>query len=248
MSIWGISHPPIKLAMHHNLWNVVDLIFPPHCAGCNQLGDRWCSVCAESVTMLPIKICPHCNKNIDHDHNCAITKYLDQLHAFAIYEAPLSSAIQQLKYKQNIGIAEKLAFYIFVLYNINKVEVDMVIPVPLSEQRLKSRGFNQASLIAKPFSLAIKRPNSLQALSRTKETRSQVGLNKSERLKNVFGAFKADPAPVKEKNIILIDDVLTTGATMQASAFALKEAGARSIIGLTVAQALHTTFDLDKKF
>ena len=116
----------------------------------------------------------------------------------------------------------------------------MVIPVPLSQKRLHERGYNQSFLLALPFSMMINKPINKQSLRRFKETRSQVGLDRHERFNNVSEAFLADSTVVRGKNIILIDDVSTTGSTLEACASALKIAGARDIVALTLARAVHT--------
>jgi ComF family protein len=241
MPLWGIHKPPKKLIFYHYFWRVLDTIFPPHCAGCSTLGERWCTDCASGIRKINTNTCPYCKRPAENKHQCDGIKSLDFLRAFALYAPPFSTAVQQLKYKRNIGMAEILAFYLLELYNTFKIEVDMVIPIPLSEKRHKSRGYNQVSLLARPFSLAIRRPIYNQALTRIRDTRSQVGLNRQERSSNVTGAFTANPTIVAGKTILLIDDVLTTGATMEASAYALKIAGAKGIMGLTLAQAIQTS-------
>jgi ComF family protein len=117
-------------------------------------------------------------------------------------------------------------------------QIDVIIPVPLGVARQKERGYNQAALIARPVALGTGRSYRPKALSRVRETKTQVGLSIEERRKNVGGAFKAERQRVVDKNVLLIDDVLTTGSTMEACAAALIEAGAGKVYGLTLARAL----------
>ncbi len=116
-------------------------------------------------------------------------------------------------------------------------KADIFIPTPLSAKRLKERGYNQVAMVAKPLSLALGLPYAPQALARRKETRSQVGLSHQERKENTRGAFWA-AGDVRGKNVLLLDDVATTGSTLSAAAEALLTAGAREVYALTVARAL----------
>jgi ComF family protein len=117
-------------------------------------------------------------------------------------------------------------------------EIDVIVPVPLGVARQKERGYNQAALIARPVALETGWAYRPKALSRVRETKTQVGLSIEERRMNVGGAFKAEGEGVAGKNVLLIDDVLTTGSTMEACAAALIEAGAAKVFGLTLARAL----------
>ncbi len=123
------------------------------------------------------------------------------------------------------------------LYRSMNREVDWVVPIPLSALRLRERGYNQASLIARPLAWQIGKPFRPGALSRVVATRSQVGLNREQRRANVRQAFRAAP-DVAQKRVLLVDDVATTGATMDAAARALRQTGAVAVIAITVARAL----------
>jgi len=113
---------------------------------------------------------------------------------------------------------------------------DLLVPVPLSRERLAERGYNQSALLAGEICAAVKLELSEPALEKIKNTPAQVALGKNERLKNLAGAFAAEPALVKGKKIILIDDVATTGATFESCADALKKAGAACILGFSAAR------------
>lgn len=115
--------------------------------------------------------------------------------------------------------------------------IDLIIPVPLGKQRLKERGYNQVAMIAQPLALALNIEYVPTGLARCKETRSQVGLTKTERRENVHSAFQAG-MDVSEKIILVMDDVSTTGSTLSSSAEALYLSGAKDVYALTVARAL----------
>jgi ComF family protein len=117
-------------------------------------------------------------------------------------------------------------------------KVDMVVPVPISLSRRAERGYNQAALLARPISLRFGLKYCPQALIKSRETRSQVGLTVEERQSNVHGAFVAGKRIVEGKNILVVDDVTTSGATLNACGQALQMAGANEVYCLTLARAL----------
>ncbi|HEY59107.1 MAG TPA: ComF family protein [Anaerolineae bacterium] len=121
--------------------------------------------------------------------------------------------------------------------------IDIIIPVPLSEKRKRSRGYNQASRLAKPIAKSLMKPFLPEGLIKEKETKSQVGLSFEERKKNVTGAFSANSDIVNSRNILLVDDVITTGATLQACAMSLKKAGAVRVYGITIARTMNILDD-----
>jgi ComF family protein len=116
--------------------------------------------------------------------------------------------------------------------------LDLVVPVPLGMARLKTRGYNQAALLAYPLSLVTGLVHKPKAIMRTKETQTQVGLSLASRRANVQDAFSADNKVVAGKRVLIIDDVITTGATMHACASALIQAGAKEVYGLALARAV----------
>lgn len=116
-------------------------------------------------------------------------------------------------------------------------ELQLVVPVPLGRARQRQRGYNQVALIASSLAgrLGIEfRPDAIQ---RTRETRSQVGLDANARRENVQGAFQARPQLVQDRTVCLVDDLLTTGATLIACAEAVRQAGCRQVVGVSVGRA-----------
>ncbi len=244
MSIW-VKNPSFNIPVYKFIWKIIDFIFPPQCAGCGETGERFCTNCSDKVHIFNSTVCEKCGEPIANSlHEVEICKNqlknLKMIRSYSYYRPPLSSAIKNLKYNQDIGIAEVLANFLVELYNKNKLDIDMVIPVPLSSKRLHERGYNQSFLLALPLSMKIHKPIYKQSLRRVVDTQSQVGLDRHERLNNVSGAFYAEPRIVSGKNVLLIDDVSTTGSTLEACASALKLAGANDIVGLTLARAVHT--------
>jgi ComF family protein len=161
----------------------------------------------------------------------------EQLRSWGIFIGPLREAIHRLKYKHDLGLGEALAKHLVNLFLTTGWNIDLISPVPLSRPRQSERGYNQATLLAFPLSLAVGISFNSRTVSRIRNTRSQVGLKAKERAENVRDAFLADSGLVKGKRILMVDDVTTTGATISACAKALKNAGARSVYGLTLARS-----------
>jgi ComF family protein len=116
--------------------------------------------------------------------------------------------------------------------------LDLITSVPLGLVRFKERGYNQATLLARPIALFLKVPFSSQALTRIRETKTQVGLSVYERMENMSGAFQAKSKLVEGKSILVVDDVATSGATLNACAKALLDGGASKVYGYSLARAV----------
>ncbi|MCX8023574.1 MAG: ComF family protein [Thermanaerothrix sp.] len=163
---------------------------------------------------------------------------INQIRSWAIYQGPLRKAVHGLKYHRNLALGDYFAPALIEVFLAQKWDIDLIIPVPLSPNRRRQRGYNQAEILATPLALAIQKPLASRALIKRRETPSQVGQSASERQENIRDAFIAYPRSVSSHRILLIDDVITTGATMSACAEALLKAGASAVFGLTLARAL----------
>jgi ComF family protein len=145
--------------------------------------------------------------------------------------------LQRLKYGRDIGLGEALSGHLIDLFENTNWNVDCVLPVPLGKYRLSERGYNQAALLAKPLAIGVSILYNPQALSRIRENKSQVDLNYNQRRMNVAGAFMANSDYVKDKRVLVVDDITTSGSTLDACALALCEGGASKVYCLTVARA-----------
>ncbi|MBN1302878.1 MAG: ComF family protein [Anaerolineales bacterium] len=143
-----------------------------------------------------------------------------------------------MKYRRDMGLGDALASQIIMFLRQLSWSADMVVPVPLGKHRRGERGYNQVGLIAYPLALLMDWDYNPRALFRTRETTTQVGLSVVARRSNVMDAFQAIPKLIQGKQIILIDDVATTGATLSSCARALMNAGALGVKAITVARAL----------
>ena len=151
---------------------------------------------------------------------------------------PVRPALLKLKYHQEIGLGEALAWNLAVFLDELGWQADGIIPIPLSKQRLTERGYNQVDLIAHPLARLMGWRYLRGALHRSRHTQAQVGLSGAVRRKNVLGAFMAQPRLVSGKTVLLVDDITTTGATIGSASASLIQAGATRVYALTVAKAL----------
>lgn len=229
------------LWFYHWFWVGIDLIFPPICGGCGVGRTRWCGKCHESVDLLTSPVCEVCGRRLTLPGLCATCQetspHFTALRSWAIFTGPVRNALHEMKYRRNIGLGEVMAHQLLVLLRQQPWQVETIVPVPLGKSRLKERGYNQAALFAWPLANNAGLQYHPKALKRTRETSSQVGLSLLERRNNVQGAFTANPDLVKKKSILLVDDVATSGATLDACAEALLKGGASSVYGFTIARA-----------
>lgn len=158
--------------------------------------------------------------------------------AWAAFQGPLRIALHRLKYQRDLALGEALSRPMIAMLSVLGWPVDLVVPVPLSKPRRAARGFNQAALLALPLALASKLPYHPRTLCRSQDTRSQVGLTVAQRKANVADAFQADGRLASGKSVLIVDDVTTTGLTLDACAQALKTAGAYQVFALTLARTV----------
>lgn len=160
------------------------------------------------------------------------------MRSWAVFDSPIQNGLHTIKYRGNVPLGEALARQMVEFVNSLHWDVDVLIPVPLGKKRLQERGYNQVALVAEPLAYQTGLQYIPGALWKARETRSQVGLNVSQRHQNVHGAYQADPRRVGSKSILLMDDVATTGSTISSCTEALLSAGASRVYAITIARAL----------
>jgi ComF family protein len=164
--------------------------------------------------------------------------YLKQSRASFAYSEPLESVIQRFKYDGLFALARPLGKLMVQKWPEWAQPLDVIVPIPLHPQRQRSRGFNQAQLLAHHLGPSVGIEINDRVLRRMRYTKPQIGLSPLKRKENVWEAFAANPAGVRGKNILLLDDVFTTGATTTSAANTLLEAGAKSVSAYCLARAV----------
>ncbi len=206
-----------------------DYLFPHFCLGCREEGTILCFKCQATISVLGVFV-PLEN-----------TKFLDDHSALGFFEE--NSLLQKLLYAYKYDFVEDVLKIFQILLqqflNLNKQyfeQLELIVPVPLHKRRFAERGFNQAEEIAKILAAELDVPFE-NILIRKKSTKQQAKLQKDERIKNIKDAFVLkENFDIKGKNILLVDDVFTTGSTLDESARILKEAGAGLIKAFTLAR------------
>lgn len=209
------------------LAQMLDLLFPPRCAGCEKVDAVWCAACQSEMDAIPFPS----PRTLEPD------SHLTGLAATGPHDGKLQQAIWSLKYENNRALAACLGQRLGQRLKTLDWNIDMIVPVPLNANRRRQRGYNQSELMAQQMPAAATVLLMPQAIDRAIDTRSQVGLNMQERKENMQGVFRADPQAVTNKTILLVDDVCTTGATLEACAQAALDAGASAVYALTVSMA-----------
>lgn len=205
-----------------------DLLFPPRCAVCRRVGSAFCPSCRERVQPLDA---PVSGASLG-------VKSLNGIRSAGVYRPPLSLAIREFKYHRRTDLAASLGELLASTWRDSAVFVDFVAPVPLHDNRLRERGYNQAELLAVEFCRASGLPLVAPGLlARHRDTEHQVVLGLAERRQNVKDAFVWNGPTLAGLTVLLVDDVATTGSTLEACAEALVQAGAAGAWALTVARA-----------
>ncbi|MCX8067469.1 MAG: phosphoribosyltransferase family protein [Anaerolineae bacterium] len=156
----------------------------------------------------------------------------------APFRGPARAAVHFLKYRYALSLAEPLGAMMAQCWEMRGVPVDLVVPVPLHPSRFRARGYNHAALLAWSVGRQLGLPVDEEALIKVRATKVQMSLGLEERRANVQGAFVARRERVQGRRILVVDDVCTTGATLEACAEALREGGAREVWALTLARTI----------
>jgi ComF family protein len=217
---------------------LLDLLFPKRCVVCRRAGEWFCSACCQVIEKIMPPICDRCGRPLRRT-TCSYCQKLplqiEGTRAIAFFEGNLRTAIHAFKYAHRPELADPLGEMLSDYISKHPLPIDALIAVPLHPERERARGYNQSHLLAQVLGQRRNLPVWGDALTRTRHTRPQVELNAADRHDNVHEAFTAN-VRVTGAQILLIDDVCTTGATMDACGIALKERGAKSVWGLAVAR------------
>lgn len=204
----------------------------------------FCQECQEAVVYIREPFCSRCGTPLASERGpcrqCQThpLRALDSIRSVALFEGDaLPPAIHRLKYQHHKVAAQALVNLALEHLNDNLPDVEVIVPVPLHPSRRRERGYNQSDLIARHLSRALRLPVDKRTLRRTRATAPQARLGSADRIRNVQNAFACRDNTLQDKAILLIDDVCTTGATLDACAHALKQGRARAVHSLTLARA-----------
>ncbi len=219
----------------------LEIFFPKRCVDCGKQAERFvCYKCIQKIEKIRTGTCPSCGKISQLSKYCLVCRmpYLRGIIAAARYEAgPVKEMVHHLKYSGMTSLSLELGELIIERLLREPFKGSLVIvPVPLYKKREFTRGFNQAELIARHISKRLNISGG-EALKRIKNTESQVKLSGELRKKNLIGAFICvDKDLIVGKTVLLVDDVTTTGSTLNECAKILKENGAKQVFGVVVAR------------
>ena len=232
---------------------LLDILYPRHCFACDkslheEKNSYICEDCLEKINGSETKRCTKCGFELGQGiafsskgcPECENTSLRFERSFFVSdNKGPLRNLIHQFKYHKHVCLIKPLGDLLIGLLRQDIIpEIDVVVSVPLNWKKKQKRGFNQSELMAKRICKELSLPISINNLRRVKNTLSQTQLSRLQRQKNVNGAFKVkEPEMFLKKNVLLVDDVLTTGITASECARHLKNAGAKKVYLLALARS-----------
>ncbi|MCC7106924.1 MAG: ComF family protein, partial [Chloroflexi bacterium] len=212
--------------------------------GCGRRDAVLCIECRPTIPWLPAAVCPRCARRTVDGRLCERcarqgSPALASVRAACAYGGPVRTALQRLKFRYVRALAPFAAELVCEALQARPVQVDLLVPVPLHPSRRRWRGFNQSELIARELGERLGVEVVPGALARVRDTPPQVGRSAAERRRSIDGAIACpDPSLVAGKRLALVDDVTTTGSTLEACARPLVAAGAAYVTALVVAKEL----------
>ena len=236
--------------------NVLHFFFPAVCPGCSGYlnyneTDRFCDNCYSEIKFIrePMLYCQKCGLPLPdggaHCYNCIKGNrklYFTKLRGVCVYDGTIKNIVHKLKYSNKPYLSRISGKLLndYLNYDNELKSADVICSVPLHWWKKIIRGYNQAELIALEISKSLKKPYIMNNLIRKRYTKAQFSLNRDTRLKNVVDAFSVrQPEIFKDRSVLIIDDVCTTGETLNQCAKALKSAGASEIYGITLAREIY---------
>jgi ComF family protein len=228
------------------LEGVLDFLYPPFCLICGNPADGWrkllCRNCVNKSARFEMPVCLDCRQmmeNIKSCNNCNIERPLP-LFTLGEYDPPLKDIIHKFKYDgyENLGVflAERL-LDVFEKPLLD-LKIDLVVPVPLGSIRKKLRGFNQAEVLSDTIIRRLGLGSAANGVEKARKTKDQTRLNPAQRLLNIQNAFRLGDIDLQNKRIAIIDDVVTTGATVNEIRRVVEEGGGR-VVGIIAAASSH---------
>jgi ComF family protein len=219
--------------------SILDFVYPPLCVVCCRLLDNGkvyvCPECWDSIK----KVNDHLPLYLETRNKLVVTEAVDELVSLFVFEkeGTFQKVVHSLKYLGVQALGLELGRQLGALLNEKGVRAAALVPIPLHKRKLRERGYNQSELIARGVSEVTSIPLRSDMVRRKKFTQTQTTLSLEERKDNMEEAFVCGSSEVRGKTIILVDDIITTGSTIQSCADGLKKAGALRIIAISAALA-----------
>jgi ComF family protein len=225
------------------MWGLLSLLYPSTCPVCERGSDSLetaplCSQCLKTIKRYSGPSCRVCSLPLVSVHSdicgscISDPPFFSYVVSYGLYSDVLASAINLFKFSGFRRLSKPLSRF---LLETEIPDVDLVMPVPMTKRSMLERGYNQSALIAKEVSKATGYPLDIDSLQKVRETLPQVGLKAEDRAKNLKNAFLVT-GDLRGKRVLLIDDVMTTGATLRECSRVLVKAGATEVIGLVLAR------------
>ena len=225
-----------------------ELLYPPRCPGCDEIIPQrewkvgYCSKCNREIIRIGDSSCIKCGKPINkgQEEYCADCRkkhhHFLQHKGVYLYGGPMKPAMYRLKYSNRRDYARVFAGDAYDKYAswLQKTGIEYLVPIPMYGRKERQRGYNQAGVIAEELGKLTGRPVKTDLVVRTRNSVPQKGLNDIERKNNLKNAFKIRKSGVKLKKILLIDDIYTTGSTMDEVSKVLRQAGVEQVYGLSI--------------
>jgi ComF family protein len=223
------------------LWHAwLDLVLPPRCGSCLEPGTWLCDRCRSGIRRPAEPLCPRCGRELgftgESCSGCSHLRHLASVHSLGLYEGPLERLVHRFKYQGWRCLAGSLSGLLLDSLAGQPAPAGLILAVPLHPQRERERGFNQAELLAARLRRRLGVPPAGGRLLRTRPTPPQVGQDRVRRRQNVAGAFSWSGKSPSRQPVLLVDDVITTGATLEACAGAMRSAGSGRVTALTLAR------------
>lgn len=224
---------------------LLEILYPGRCPVCHDIvvprGQTICRDCRKKLKPFAGPRCFKCSKPLSNDHreycrNCTKHRYFDKGIGIFVYSSVIQQSLFKLKYgnRQEYGVFYGKFAAEYAREKITRWEIDVIIPIPLHKKRMRKRGYNQSAIIAETMGKQLGIPVDIKILKRTVNTKPQKDLDEKERKQNLKNAFQTE-RPLEYSNVLLVDDIYTTGATIDAAAESLKMAGAKKVYFLTIA-------------
>ncbi len=224
---------------------LLEFVFPSCCLICdqyiNQPGELICPVCWNKIDTFDYVLCGNCEQPLPENLKCSNCGGSNTVLIAALgrFDGPLGEIIRYFKYRKYYTLGVSLANRLIEIHSklLDKLKIDIIVPIPLHSYRLKMRGYNQSSILADIMGKRLGLPVMEDALIKIKRNKYQKSLDPLHRDKNVKGVYQASEKEVEDKRIMLVDDVITTGATLREAQRTLTEAGGNVVVAAVIAAA-----------